>query len=166
MEDDDGAFYAREFMRKLRQYSNDKENPIPEWELQSYVQEAAGECWCICSKEIKNLYHIKSKLSGHLLTIGCDCAKRWIDCDLNCFGCDAPLKSSMTRRRKGDFWCRRCHKMMKRVEDTPVVRNGRLTTFKELALDESFVNRMVNRPVKEPWMVHFVAYCRFFYSWE
>ena len=74
---------AQEFLRVLRLYSNDKDDPVSEWayhkvfmESQEYKGEKDGKK-CICTTPIFNLHYIQNRISGKVLEIGCECVKRW-----------------------------------------------------------------------------------------
>jgi len=167
MENTDAAAHAREFMRELRRHSINQENPIAEWDLLDSVGHSERGAWCICKKSIKRLFYILNKITGERLQIGSDCARRWLDCSMECAGCGAPLHNTLKRREDGLFHCPYCVKIMRRLQDTPVLTQNdrRWTTYYELAQDEDFVNHIVNTTVKRDWMIHFLGYCRFFYSW-
>jgi hypothetical protein len=113
---------SREFMRVLRQHSDNKFDPVSEWIYCKYTpaQEAQGERdgkRCICTTPIMNLHYIRNSISGMVIEIGCECIKRW-SLGPKCEGGCARSLGSLEKRKKGDNWlCRSCNAKKKKEEE-------------------------------------------------
>lgn len=116
------------FFEILRRFSDDKNDPTPEWELLTGHHSSSKER-CICSTKIEHQYFIRHKRTGKVLVIGSECVKRWMNPVLNCKGCGDPLGRVCERIRKEDFLCRKCKKASVDAERAKIERMGRLVLF-------------------------------------
>jgi hypothetical protein len=162
----EGEHYAKMFMEELRKHSLNQSDPIPEWQLLDPVSRGdGGGLHCICTKEIIQIYTIKHKDTKKELEIGCDCAKRWMDCSLCCKGCMSPLGNVMKRRKEKNFHCPTCTKHIKKEGTTMYFAYRK--TFAELVEDEAFVNRIVNECHPTFSMAtRFLQYAKYFYTFS
>lgn len=95
------------FLEVLKYYSDNKEDPIPEWHLQGFVPNG-GATECICETPIVLNYKIIHKRTLQELIIGSECVKRWMNPRLECEVCKSPLGCIMKRYQFFDFKCRAC----------------------------------------------------------
>ena len=103
------------FFEVLREHSDDKHDPIPEWEFKGFITRGTKEK-CICGTPIELNYLIEHKRTQKQLIIGSECVKRWIQPKLECEECGNPLGRVMERTRKKDFLCRSCKKILANLE--------------------------------------------------
>ena len=120
----------KRFFEVLRQHSDDKNDPTPEWEFTGMVFNGVKEK-CICGTKILLNYLITHKRSKHQLIIGSECVKRWIKPKMTCEDCDAPLGRVLERARKNDFLCRSCKKEKKEREAREKEQEERIQKKKE-----------------------------------
>jgi hypothetical protein len=105
----------KRFFEVLREHSEDKNDPTPEWEFGGMVLHGAKER-CICGTKILLNYLITHKRTKKQLIIGSECIKRWINPKMTCEDCDAPLGQVLKRARTNDYLCRSCKKERKELE--------------------------------------------------
>lgn len=164
----DSKYYAKIFMQKLREYSRNKEDPIPEWKFHSNHQTGIGT-WCICTKNIYNVHVIQNKYDPSLmLEIGGDCAKKWFDCSLNCKHCDRPLKNTIKRREEQNHYCVKCTNNMRKLQDYNLfVKGFGYESFFQHAQNENLITFLVNKKKDELNYSEkfFIEYCSYFYKW-
>jgi ribosomal protein L37AE/L43A len=99
---------VQRFYEVLKAYSTDKKDPISEWEyLTNEVQETNDKIFCICTTRIRNVHLIQNTLSGLILKIGSECAKKW-EFAPECEVCKKPLGGLVRRRKEDDWICRSC----------------------------------------------------------
>lgn len=143
------------FFEILRDFSDDKRDPVPEWEFKGFITTGTKEK-CICGTKILLNYQIVHKRTQKQLIIGSECIKRWIQPKLSCSRCDAPLGRVLERTRKGDFHCRSCKRELKEMEKQKLLKMGRLRLFwygkyyqrmfAEVAQDIPYVESLLNLP--------------------
>ena len=104
------------FFEILRQFSDDQNDPVPEWSLVEGMTVNSKER-CICSTKIIDNYYIRHRRTGKLLVIGSECVKRWIQPKLLCKGCEKPLGRVCQRIKSGDYLCRSCKLEAKKEEE-------------------------------------------------
>jgi ribosomal protein L37AE/L43A len=113
-----GEEHAREFLKQLRAFSVNKDDPLPEWTTPKYVFydtfEETGGTYCICKKKICNIYSITNKNTNKTLTIGSDCAERWFKSRYNCETCKSPLGNIKKRLSEKNFICPACARASKK----------------------------------------------------
>ena len=101
---------VQRFFEVLKAYSTDKDDPISEWEyLTNQIQQTDEKISCICSTHIMNVHLIQNTLSGLILKIGGECAKKWIHAP-ECEVCEKPLGGLVRRRKEDDWMCYACKK--------------------------------------------------------
>jgi hypothetical protein len=97
------------FFEVLREFSDDKNDPTPEWEFKGLITRGTHEK-CICGTKIELNFLIVHKRTQKQLFIGSECVKRWIQPKLLCERCEAPLGRFEWRHKNQDFHCRSCKK--------------------------------------------------------
>jgi hypothetical protein len=105
----------KRFFEVLREYSDDKNDPTPEWEFQGMVLHGVKEK-CICGTKILLNYLISHKRTKKQLIIGSECIKRWIQPKMTCEHCDAPL-GQVLKRDERDGSTKRGRKATPNQED-------------------------------------------------
>ena len=128
------------FFTVLRQYSDNKHDPIPEWQLVGFV-ERGGKDRCICGTAIMLNYMIRHKISGVELIIGSECVKRWMDPKIVCERCKEPLGRVLERYRRKDFKCRSCKLYEKELEEARE-RAKRIAEQRLKALEEEKMKKI------------------------
>jgi len=116
------------FFEVLRTFSDDKSDPVPEWEFRGTVLSGTKEK-CICGTKILLNYLIVHKRTQKQLIIGSECIKRWIQPKLSCSRCDAPLGRVLQRIKKEDYHCRRCKREIKQEEALKILKMGNFRLF-------------------------------------
>lgn len=123
------------FFEILRRYSDDKNDPVPEWELVPEMTVNSKER-CICSTKIIDNYYIRHTRTGKVLVIGSECIKRWISPKLKCKECGAALGRVCRRIKTADYLCRSCKLEAKKEEErkeqereTKIARMEKLVLF-------------------------------------
>lgn len=167
-EDVSGTFYAKEFMRVLRLNSYDREDPISEWKLLDLMEESDEMRRCICSKDIHNLYYIQNRVDKKILTIGSDCALRWMECRMHCLRCKNEMGNVMKRRARGDYFCRSCKKYLEKKGQCWFTMKGKYLgkRWAEVKEDEEYVNFLANLDDPHPFIINFLRYCENFYEFS
>jgi len=110
------------FLEVLKKYSDNKNDPIPEWHLQGFDPHG-GATKCICETPILLNYRIIHKRTQVQLLIGSECVKRWLNPRLECEVCKCPLGCIMKRYQTFDFKCRKC-KTAERKEQERLLREA------------------------------------------
>jgi hypothetical protein len=108
---------AQLFIIELTKYSDNKDDPVSDWEFNGIVTELDDddEFNCICSTRIKYLHRIHRKNNNMMyIDIGSECIKRWMNPSIECDDCSCVLKNVMKRMKAKDFLCNDCKK--ERVE--------------------------------------------------
>jgi hypothetical protein len=154
MTDDLLAFRAKTFFQVLRDHSQDKEDPISEWEFAEVV-DGDGHMTCICTTPIRYLYKIRNRVTHDTLIVGSECIKRWMGGLLRCQRCDCRLGNIRARLRKKQFHCRICRQILQREESQR--KNSKLSTlrlfwfgpyykkqFREVIDDVPYVEKLLN----------------------
>ena len=113
----------KRFFEVLRQFSEDKRDPIHEWEFLPHIHNVRAER-CICTTPIQNNFYIQHKRTKKQLIIGSECVKRWIHPKLQCKECDAPLGRVCERVRKQDFLCGKCKRRLKAEREEKIRKLG------------------------------------------
>lgn len=104
---------VQKFYEALREYTDDKDDPISEWKyLTDTVKESHEKKFCICTTPIKNIHLIQNKITGVILEIGSECAKKW-DLAPLCECCEKPLGAITRRRKQNDWLCKTCKTVKK-----------------------------------------------------
>lgn len=101
------------FIKELLKYSDNKDDPVSDWEFNGIVTELDDDDVfnCICSTRIKYQYRIHKKNDNKVfIEIGCECIKRWLDPSITCDDCSGALGSVMKRMKTSDYLCRECKK--------------------------------------------------------
>ena len=148
------------FLEVLKQYSDNKNDPIPEWHLQGFVP-TGGKTHCICETPIILNYKIIHKRTLVELIIGSECVKRWLNPRLECEVCKCPLGCIMKRYQLFDFKCRKCKteerkKQEKLLREAEEMERARLyTEFREKHLKEE-QRRMVGEQLFRGYGKHFL----------
>lgn len=180
------------FFEILRDASDDKQDPIPEWELKGFV--GSGVDRCICGTSIMLNYLIVHKRTQKQFVIGSECMKRWMNPKLVCKECESPLGCVAKRYRTNDFLCRCCKTMKKKMEEEESIQRARekaikerqrikaieklslfrlfwsgkyyLKSFKEVLQDESYVLYLMTIPDAKATesVKKFKEYASFFYD--
>jgi len=163
MEVDSSSFYAIQFLKALREHSQNKQDPISEWILLESVSWMEDGGKCICTKEIKNIFKIQNKITKEVLEIGGDCAGRWLNPSLNCFKCDCVLGNVIQRRKDGFYLCLSCKRKAGKLEDRTILYDSQVLSFYELAQKEGAVEWLANHP-KTQLDKLFLEYCSYFYK--
>jgi hypothetical protein len=160
----EGEEHAENFLKALKEYSQDKNDPVSEWTLLDFTgYDDDGQC--ICEKEIKVIYYIQNKITTKILEIGSDCAERWLSCKLWCSNCNASLGNVMKRRREMDYLCKLCKKN-KKLADTFEFRFGKKYRGKpwaEVVQDEKYIDWLANLDTKTSYIEDFLQYCSTYY---
>jgi hypothetical protein len=128
----EGEYHAREFLRRLREESVNKDDPIPEWSIPKLISfeynETGGRC--ICKKDIFQIFQIENKHTKKTLLIGADCAKRWFSARYSCHRCKKPLGNIVKRLRESNFICPACAKEQRHHEKSnELLRQSLLTKY-------------------------------------
>lgn len=156
------------FIHELKKYSEDKDEPVCEWECTGLVRELDSEerkekKLCICSTPIVVLYTIKNKKNNIELEIGSECIKRWLNPSLKCSGCDIPLGNITQRLRKKDKLCRSCKKENKFYEEQYGMYTINNVPFSKITdIDE--IERIINKERKTITEELFEIYIKQFYT--
>ena len=102
------------FFEILRRFSDNKFDPVPEWELltDKFFEK---ETRCICTTPIERNFYIRHKRTGKELVIGSECVKRWIHPKLTCKQCESPLGRIDKRIQTQDFVCPKCKREAKKA---------------------------------------------------
>ena len=159
----EGDYYAKKFLEVLREHSQNKQDPVSEWELTDDVTPEASSN-CICTKDIKVLYYIKNILSGEILIIGSDCAERWLSPGLECKWCMCSLGNVMQRRREKKFYCRACSSKMTKLGEKSIDYRGKVYKLKEVIKDEKLVEEILNNTKTYYYYDVFKFYISQFYT--
>jgi hypothetical protein len=125
-------FRAIQFLTELKKYSDNKDDPISDWEFGHEVRELSKDddvFLCICSTRIHKLYKIhKINDNSMFLEIGCECIKRWLHPSITCDECSCVLGSVVKRMKTKDYLCRKC----KNISIKEKAREARETRIQEL----------------------------------
>lgn len=140
-----GEYHAREFLRRLREESINKDDPIPEWTTPKLISfeynETGGQC--ICKKDIHQLFQIQNKTTKTTLIIGADCAKRWFNAQYHCQQCNTPLSNVVKRLRESNFICPGCAKQKR--------DNEKRLELRRQSLYDKYSNRWFNNHLTVPF---------------
>lgn len=116
----EGKIHAMEFLKRLREESVNKSDPLPEWTTPklcvSEFLDTAG-CYCICKKKIYNVYEIFNINTNKRLEIGSDCAERWFKAKYICEQCRAPLGNVKKRMAEKNFICPKCARVIRKRQE-------------------------------------------------
>lgn len=159
-------YYARMFMQRLREHSQNKQDPVSEWKLEDSVSWMENGGLCICTKEIKNIYTIQNKVTKERLEIGGDCAQRWLDPSLLCDKCEIPLGNVIQRRKQQRFLCRKCLQEAGKMEDWMILYDNEPISFYDLAQKPGAVEYLLNKRNQSPNEKKFIHYCSYFYKFS
>lgn len=143
----EGEYHAREFIKRLREESVNKSDPLPEWTTPKLCvtefEDTAG-CYCICKKKIQNVYEIFNINTDKRLEIGCDCAERWFKAKYVCEKCKSPLGNVKKRMAEQNFICPKCAR--EQIALQKAQQKERET------LEAKYFNTCFCNLTKQPWL--------------
>lgn len=134
--------YARNFLEKLREHSQNKEDPVSEWDVLNDTDN--GIEFCLCGKKIHNIFVIQNKITLEAIGIGSECVKRWLECDLKCRRCNCELGNVMKRRREKKFYCRSCRKIIELQGNLKIYHNYSFHYFKDIVQNVPLLEILLN----------------------
>lgn len=135
---------------------------------------------CICTTPIKNIFYIRNIHNGNVLTIGCECIKRFQfkRLPLYCRSCPRQILTNIDKRREeGKLTCKDCKKEATRLGkmtitthtpltprslgDPPWVPHKFVHSFKKILTDEKRANILYNdpNPYNFDYLNYFKRYC-------
>lgn len=129
------------FFEILRKFSDDKHDPVPEWEFKGFITTGTTEK-CICGTRILLNYAIVHTRTQKQLIIGSECVNRWLKPELQCEECGNPLGRVMERHRLNDFLCRKCKKEKAEIKRMQEERQRLATQRIEAALRKKEEDRL------------------------
>jgi hypothetical protein len=157
-------YYARMFMQILREHSQNKQDPVSEWKLLDSVSYMQDGGFCICTKDIKNIFVIQNNVTQELLNIGGDCAKRWLDPSMQCHKCNIPLGNVLERRKQQKFLCKTCLRKAGKMESTIIVYDSTFMIYFDLAQNTAAIEYLLNKKSTSANEKKFLDYCSYFYE--
>lgn len=106
------------FFNTLRDKSNDKFNPLIEWQVVvDSLTNLVGRC--ICGTEISRNFVIKNMINGNTLIVGSKCVEKW-GFTVTCIRCNRVLRD-VSNRLKDDNWicpaCKRADKKLAKLQE-------------------------------------------------
>jgi hypothetical protein len=141
-----------EFDRVLKLKSQNKDDPISEWdylkltpiEVNHIDQETIR---CICTTKIQNIHYIQNRITGETLDIGCECVKRWDRLRPRCDGCKTTLGALERRRKQNDWLCSNCDPGNSTISFGAPWSSYFSKRFKTAVKDIPFVEKWINRSI-------------------
>lgn len=153
------------FIFELKKYSNNKEDPISEWDFTKDIQRIENiDKKCICSTSISVIYKIKNKYNDKVLEIGSECVKRWIKPKIYCIECKSVIGNVIKRTNEQDFTCPKCKKQKL---DKLISYNCMLLynkPFRDYSKDISFIEKIINKEDKTTSEKLFEEYVNMIYE--
>lgn len=154
--------FALQFLERLKEHSQNKEDPISEWILHDNVEERTSNC--LCGKEIHVIYFIENKLSHEIIGVGSECVKKWLNPYLVCKSCYCPLGNALQRRREKKFYCRQCRAYIDRQGKCLFWHNYRTYRMEDIVKNIPLLEAILNSDNQKKQLLK--NYARHFYEFE
>jgi len=171
-------FRAIQFLVELAKYSDNKDDPISDWEFGHEVRELTKDddaFYCICSTRIQKLYKIYKISDNRVsLEIGCECIKKWLNPSITCDECSCVLGSVVKRMKTKDYLCRKC-KTITNKEKAREKREARIQEleniyyvkyqrhFREIIRNRILTEEILNKQPVTKGQLLFEEYVRFYF---
>jgi hypothetical protein len=154
--------FALQFQDRLKTHSQNKEDPVSEWELLDEIVYSTTHC--LCGKEIHVVYQIQNKLTREVIGIGSECVKRWLDSSLYCKCCQCSLGNALQRRREKKFYCRQCRAYLENQGNCLFWHNHRIYQLKEIIKDVPLLEEILNSDNMKKKLL--LNYAKHFFEFE